>query len=374
MTHFLTLLFLSLCTYGIGISQNWIGGTGNWNVASNWDTNTIPDGTADVEISGASSVVTIPAGYAALSKGIRISVGASLAIEATGSLQIQNTDRAGIVLGARAGRFTPGGPGTINNLGTLNCNINIGFGAISITNNSTIINHSSGVINLNNTANSSRARANSGRGIAFSGISPNSLVNSGCINIGPDITSEAIYQGRNTTATFTNNPGGQVKILGVGASFNAIANDPSSTLTFTNNGDMCIQGVTPPGIDIEATVTLAGSNTPQSGGCTTTGPVPTLSQWGLIILALLMGVFATLALQSKFTLVEASSTRSISMVQIPCDRSYFAKILAILLAGVIGIFALAILGCGYELTEADVPGVLLASPIAAYLLHLWVRK
>jgi hypothetical protein len=105
--------------------------------------------------------------------------------------------------------------------------------------------------------------------------------------------------------------------------------------------------------------------------------VPTLSEWGLIILALMMMAMATVALMVSNGWVQTVGGTGFSIFSpksLPFEMKAFAKMLAIVLAAVISIFAVAILGFGYELTGADVPGTLIASPIAAYLLYLWTRK
>ena len=107
--------------------------------------------------------------------------------------------------------------------------------------------------------------------------------------------------------------------------------------------------------------------------------IPTLSEWAMIILALLMGVMATLALKARMRLVvgthgDASGLETLGTnvsTSLPFDGRRFAKILAVVLGAVIAVFAIAIIAFGYELTSADVPGTLIAAPVAAYLIHLW---
>lgn len=103
--------------------------------------------------------------------------------------------------------------------------------------------------------------------------------------------------------------------------------------------------------------------------------VPTLSEWGLIILALMMMAMATVALMVSSGRVQTAGGNSFSIFSpksLPFDMKGFARMLTFTLAIMIGLFAVAMIGFGYELTGADVPGTLIAAPIAAYVLHLWV--
>ncbi|MEM7102511.1 MAG: hypothetical protein AAF502_05200 [Bacteroidota bacterium] len=56
--------------------------------------------------------------------------------------------------------------------------------------------------------------------------------------------------------------------------------------------------------------------------------------------------------------------------QIPFDRAAFGKILMITFALVVIGFGIAIVAFGYQLTNADIPGILISTPLLAYLLHL----
>lgn len=109
-------------------------------------------------------------------------------------------------------------------------------------------------------------------------------------------------------------------------------------------------------------------------GPSTPALVPTMSEWGLIVLALLMLAMATIALMvssGQLRTAGGASMRMFSPQSLPFELHSFVKILAMVLGSVIAIFAVAMLAFGYELTGADVPGTLIASPIAAYVLHLW---
>lgn len=97
--------------------------------------------------------------------------------------------------------------------------------------------------------------------------------------------------------------------------------------------------------------------------------VPTMSQWGLILFALLILTLGTItAMQRELTTEGAPS--SFSIKHFPFEKSSFIFWLVGTALALMLVFTVAILFAGYELTNADIPGSLLAIPIAAYLLHL----
>jgi hypothetical protein len=101
------------------------------------------------------------------------------------------------------------------------------------------------------------------------------------------------------------------------------------------------------------------------------GVVPTLSEWGLIIFALLLLTIGIVAIKSRdMVFAGAGSDQRISLKQLPFDNALFAKLLLVVSLAVMAIFTLAIAFFGYELTNADIPGSIIASSILAYLLHL----
>ena len=54
----------------------------------------------------------------------------------------------------------------------------------------------------------------------------------------------------------------------------------------------------------------------------------------------------------------------------PFDKVSYFRILPLVWAGLAVVFATAVSGFGYEITDADVPGSLLAGAAGAYLIHL----
>ncbi len=107
---------------------------------------------------------------------------------------------------------------------------------------------------------------------------------------------------------------------------------------------------------------------PISGSSTA---VPTLGQWGLIVLTLLLLSLGTVALRTRQrVLAGTSNSSSISFRELPFDKGLFGKILLPVALVVFMIFVLAVGLFGYEMTSSDVPGSLIAVPLLAYLLHL----
>ena len=84
----LSILIISLSLGAARVNcQTWIGGVGDWDVASNWSTSSVPTSTSDVII-GNGGVVTIPISFAAVASTIEVQSGGSLNITSGASLTI----------------------------------------------------------------------------------------------------------------------------------------------------------------------------------------------------------------------------------------------------------------------------------------------
>ena len=111
--------------------------------------------------------------------------------------------------------------------------------------------------------------------------------------------------------------------------------------------------------------------------CTTPTPpsIPTMGEWGLIILGLLVLCFATVFMMLRQTALAGMGNVSMSGTGgIPFDKTSYGKMLVGVMIGMAGVFAVTVSVFGYEMTNADVPGSLMAGPVLAYLLHLMVKK
>ncbi len=116
-------------------------------------------------------------------------------------------------------------------------------------------------------------------------------------------------------------------------------------------------------------ITGAGTAT-----CIPPAPIPTMGEWGLILLSLLTLTLGVVTVMRRQMALAGSGNASVSMSTMPFDGRLFAKILPMVLSGFAGIFAVAVFAFGYEMTSADVPGALLTTPVVAYLVHLFVGK
>jgi hypothetical protein len=100
--------------------------------------------------------------------------------------------------------------------------------------------------------------------------------------------------------------------------------------------------------------------------------IPTMSEWGLILLALIMFTL-TVVFGVQYQQSLSSSAGSIAVEntgrKLPFNTKGFFTVLPWVYAAIAGFFALVIFAFGYELTSADVPGSLLAGAIVAYLIH-----
>ena len=103
-------------------------------------------------------------------------------------------------------------------------------------------------------------------------------------------------------------------------------------------------------------------------------PVPTMGQWGFMIFCLLMLIMGMVIVrQNQMAFAgggQSSQGFNFSLRNLPFDRAYFTKALLVCGLTLIAIFAAAIALFGYELTNADVPGSLIALPLLAYVAVL----
>ena len=96
-------------------------------------------------------------------------------------------------------------------------------------------------------------------------------------------------------------------------------------------------------------------------------PVPTLSQWGLIFLSLLLLSFGVVMISQPEVAFPGGNQAAFSINQLPFDKKIYSRFLLSVGSMVIFGFTIAGLFFGYEMTYADVPGSLMCIPIAAYL-------
>ncbi len=134
-----------------------------------------------------------------------------------------------------------------------------------------------------------------------------------------------------------------------------------------------------PGVGFTCTVDRTAGGPPfplmTGGTCSACAQVPTLGQWGLIILGLLILTFGVVVLRSReMAIAGYSSVETSKFSRLPFDKALFGKALIAVMLGLAATFAVAVTAFGYEMTAADVPGSLVAGPMLAYLLHLFANK
>lgn len=84
------------------LTNTWIAGNGNWDLAANWSLGILPERCHNVVINGANGVtVTIPNGYMAKARSVTIHAGKSLQVNTSASLEINyglNIDNQGTII------------------------------------------------------------------------------------------------------------------------------------------------------------------------------------------------------------------------------------------------------------------------------------
>ncbi len=169
--------------------------------------------------------------------------------------------------------------------------------------------------------------------------------------------------GMNTAATYTIS--GDVTgtgTYGTPSTFPGLAADGSTlTITITDDGD--------PNCTITETVTAPAACSMDSP----TTDIPTLSEWGLITLMLLLMSYGSIALTAT-TRLAGVRNRNINlpggkMFSLPFDNAIYRKALMITALLVAGGFVASIATIGTVLAS-DIIGSAIAGPVFAYLGHL----
>lgn len=105
--------------------------------------------------------------------------------------------------------------------------------------------------------------------------------------------------------------------------------------------------------------------------------IPTMGEWGLIILALLVLSIGTLFVMQPS--LQTTNGQNLNLPfsqftnwQIPFDKSTFLKIWVGTIAGLALIFSISTSFFGYEMTNADLPMSILVSGVFAFLVQLLI--
>ena len=96
-------------------------------------------------------------------------------------------------------------------------------------------------------------------------------------------------------------------------------------------------------------------------------PVPTLSEWGLIFLALFLLAFGVVAVEQK-SLALAGSPVAFRQQGFSVDAKRWLNLWLASMVLVSGVFGLAVVFAGYEMTAADFCCTPLAAAVGAYIL------
>lgn len=272
------LSILIFCLIGVTTinSQTWIGGTGDWDVPSNWSSGVLPTSNSGAIIDGASSIVTVPAGFLAACNSVRVENGAQLTIESGACFDMHGSANFSLNIS---------GGSTLINDGTINGNHSNGRRAANFS--ATVVNN--GTMNFDNCGTSSITR---GDGIRISG---GTFTNNGDVNIGPNLTEHGIEMSGN--AVIDNN--GQINILGAGPDAEDDGlNLETGSAAFNNNagGTLCIEDTNVAGDVIDPNLTYTNNGTENTSGCAASGntlacsaqTIPTMGEWALIILGLIV--------------------------------------------------------------------------------------
>ncbi|MGB1205791.1 MAG: RCC1 domain-containing protein [Chitinophagales bacterium] len=161
----------------------------------------------------------------------------------------------------------------------------------------------------------------------------------------------------------------------------ALALPAALTETPAGSGNYELEFYHSPDVGYNATFSngVAADDQMIGNSCTFCSPIPTMSQWGLMILGLLFLTLSSLfsmqsegVLNIKFVNTDASSVRHfINMSELPFNKSLYFRLLLLVCLCLWLMFSFAIQFFGYELTTADVPGSLIFAFILAYFLSLF---
>ncbi len=160
-------------------------------------------------------------------------------------------------------------------------------------------------------------------------------------------------------------------IGGLSASSDGGASFINST-TADGLGNNLVLGVFASGSNVYAATIDGGLSIGMDSNLVT---VPTLSEWGLVILALLILTVGTLgATVPAMACPDGQTVRAnISFGNLPFDRQLYFKVLPVLTLGTLSAFGVAATFFGYEMTAADPLGSLVAVSLGSYLIVLLLK-
>ncbi len=199
-------------------------------------------------------------------------------------------------------------------------------------------------------------------------------------NVGPGETgSDGDFDFFYEEITVTTGTAGETLTLDFGGVTTYDATGVPAPATVTDNGDGTYTVVIylPPGttftLDASSATVPVGSLIVNGGGCVPC-IIPTLSEWGLMTLALLLMAFGSVTIAARQFALSGIGSRNIplptgSNFSLPFNAAIFRK--AMYLTMFIALIGFAICFALYsEIYGSDLIGVTIAGPIFAYLIHL----
>ncbi|MBK9337386.1 MAG: hypothetical protein IPM98_12730 [Lewinellaceae bacterium] len=184
----------------------------------------------------------------------------------------------------------------------------------------------------------------------------------------------------NITVTFSNPPAsGTLNLAGTATASVPVSALGAGTYTFT--------GVTMPanGLLIQLTAsfsatacTLTNFNAGTSPAFCSSGvaTIPTMSEWGLILFALIIFSFSVvfgMKQQQTLAMGNAGGNMALPSSKLPFDKALYFKVLPVVYLVFLVVFA-TLMAFGYNLTNADIPGSLFAGGLIAYLVQFVMKS
>ncbi len=102
-----------------------------------------------------------------------------------------------------------------------------------------------------------------------------------------------------------------------------------------------------------------------------TGPIPTVTEWGLILMTLLLLTTGTVVFTRRRLAMAGLGGGATQTTQALFVAAVFVKVLAATLTLALAGFAVALYLYG-ELATVDIVGALVCAPVFAYMVHLWI--
>ncbi len=183
----------------------------------------------------------------------------------------------------------------------------------------------------------------------------------------------------NVTVTFANPPAtGTLNLSGSGSGSVAVGSLGAGTYTF-NNVTMSANGLplqfTASFSATSCTLTNFNAGSAPSS-CSTSAPtIPTLSEWGLILFALVIFTLSVVFGTQRQRAMATGNAGNLAAPsgRLPFDKNSYLRVLPKTYLAIASLFAAA-LALGYSPEWADIPGALLTGAVAAYLVHFVLGK